>query len=132
MNIMLQIAGIFVMIVIFIFYFNDRKAAVKSNRLFLYQSISIFASLFLDIISIILINTPKFTDSLITLIICKAYLLSVLAIVYFGLYYVLLDFKFSSTAKMLVTNFSFLGILISFLLYIILNIQLVSSFLGSY
>ena len=112
MNIMLQIAGVFVMIVIFIVYFNDRKAAVKSNRLFLNQSICIFISLFLDITSIILINTPGLSDSIWSVMVGKLYLISVLAIVYFGLYYVLLDFKFSSQKKMLITNFSFLGILL--------------------
>lgn len=112
MNIMLQIAGVFVMIIIFIFYFNDRKAAVKTNRLFLNQSICIFTSCFLDIVSIVLINTPGLSDSIWSVMVGKLYLISVLAIVYFGLYYVLLDVKFPSQTKMLITNFSFLGVLL--------------------
>ena len=113
MNIMLQIAGLFVMIVIFIFYFNDRKAAVKTNRLFLYQSIVIFISIFLDITSIVLINTPGLSDSFFSVLVGKLYLISILGIVYLGLYYVLIDVKFPSQAKMLITNFSFLGIILA-------------------
>ena len=94
MNIMLQIAGFFVMIVIFIFYFNDRKAAVKSNRLFLYQGIAIFVSIFLDISSIVLINTPGLTESPLTYIICRAYLVSCIFVVCLGLFYVLGDAYF--------------------------------------
>ncbi|MBR6071880.1 MAG: EAL domain-containing protein [Acholeplasmatales bacterium] len=126
MNIMLQIAGVFVMIVIFIFYFNDRKAAVKSNKLFLYQSIFIFISLFLDITSIVLINTPGLSYSIFSVLCGKLYLISVLGIVYCGLYYVLLDVKFPSTSKMLVTNFSFLGvILIGVVLILVLPLNIV-------
>ena len=95
MNIMLQIAGFFVMIVIFIFYFNDRKAAVKSNRLFLYQGIAIFTSLFLDILSIVLINTNGLTYSGFTQVICRLYLVSCIVVVYFGLFYVLGDSYFT-------------------------------------
>jgi len=91
MNIMLQIAGVVVMIVIFIFYFNDRKAAVKSNRLFLYQGIAIFVSLFLDIFSIVLINTPNMTYTYFTELICRLYLVSCVVVVCLGLYYVLAD-----------------------------------------
>ena len=91
MNILLQVAGVFVMIVIFIFYFSDRKAAVKQNRLYLYQSIAIFFSLFCDITSIVLINTPSLTYSFITYAICRIYLISCLLVVYMGLLYVLGD-----------------------------------------
>ena len=91
MNILLQVAGVFVMIVIFIFYFSERKAAVKQNRLYLYQSIAIFFSLFCDITSIVLINTPRLTYSFIPYAICRIYLVSCLIVVYMGLLYVLGD-----------------------------------------
>lgn len=94
MNIMLQIAGFFVMVVIFIFYFNDRKAAVKTNRLFLYQGISIVLSIFLDISSLVFINTPALTYSIFTYILCKAYLVSCVLVVLLGLLYVFGDFAF--------------------------------------
>ena len=112
MNIMLQIAGFFVMIVIFIFYFYDRKAAVKSNQLFLNQSIAIFVSIFLDITSIVLINTESMTYSFLSIAVGKLYLVSCILVVYFGLFYVLGGIKFSSQKKMLITNFSFLGIIL--------------------
>ena len=94
MNIMLQIAGFFVMIVIFIFYFSDRKAAIKSNRLFLYQGIAIFVSIFLDISSLVFMNTPGLTYSFMTYATCKLYLVSTVLVVFFGLYYVYGDFEF--------------------------------------
>ncbi len=99
MNILLQVAGFCVMIVIFIFYFNDRKSAVKQNRLFLYQSIAIFWSLFFDIFSIVLINTPDLTYSILTYAICRIYLVSCLVVVFFGLLYVLGDLKELSQKK---------------------------------
>ena len=91
MNIMLQIAGFVVMIVIFIFYFVDRKAAVKSNKLFLYQGIAIFVSIFLDIFSIVLINTPSLTNTYFCEFICRLYLVSCVTVVWLGLNYVLVD-----------------------------------------
>lgn len=106
MNIMLQSAGIVVMIVIFIFYFNDRQAAVKSNRLFLYQAIAIFVSLILDITSLVLINTPGLTDAFITRFICKLYLADVIVVAGLGLLYVVNDSKLSKKALL---TFNILG-----------------------
>ena len=91
MNILLQVAGFFVMIVIFIFYFYDRDAAVKSNRLFLYQSIAITISIFLDIFSIVMFNTPELTYSILAYGSGKLYLVSCLTVAFFGLFYVLGD-----------------------------------------
>ena len=91
MNILLQVAGFFVMIVIFIFYFYDRDAAVKSNRLFLYQSIAITISIFLDIFSIVMFNTPELTYSGLAYGSGKLYLVSCLTVAFFGLFYVLGD-----------------------------------------
>ena len=56
MNILLQIAGFFIMLTIFIFYFIDRKAEVRSNRQFLYFGIAIFISLILDVTSLLFID----------------------------------------------------------------------------
>lgn len=95
MNIFLQSAGFFVMIVIFIFYFYDRDAAVKTNRLFLYQGIAIIISIFLDIFSIIMFNTPGLTYSIWAYGSGKLYLVSCLTIAFFGLLYVLGDSHFS-------------------------------------
>ena len=91
MNILLQTAGFFVMIVIFIFYFTYRKAAVKSNRLFLYQGIAIFVSIFLDIFSIVLINTPSLNKTYFTELICRLYLITVVLVILIGFVYVLND-----------------------------------------
>ena len=101
MNIMLQIAGFVVMVVIFIFYFNDRKAAVKSNKLFLYQGIAIFISLSLDILSIVLINTPGLTYTYFTEFICRIYLISCVVVVWLGLYYVLADSYLQERTKLI-------------------------------
>ena len=91
MNILLQTAGFCVMLVIFIFYFIYRKAAVKSNRLFLYQGIAIFVSIFLDIFSIVLINTPSLNKTYFTELICRLYLITVVLVILIGFIYVLND-----------------------------------------
>ena len=91
MNILLQTAGLFVMIVIFIFYFYDRDAAVKTNKLFLYQSLAILLSIFLDIFSIIMFNTPNLTYSIFAYGSGKLYLVSCLTVAFFGIFYVLGD-----------------------------------------
>ena len=93
MNILLQMAGICVMIVIFIFYFVDRKSAVRSNQLFLYQAIAIFASLVIDIISLVMINKPNIFNKILTKFVCKLYLADVLFVVSLGLVYVLGDIE---------------------------------------
>ncbi len=98
MNIYLQSAGIFVMIVIFIFYFIDRKAAVRSNRILFYQGLAIFLSLFLDILSIILINTIP--DNIFTTIICKMYLPTTILVAFFGLMYVVNEIAYTSKKNM--------------------------------
>ena len=112
MNILLQVAGFCVMIVIFIFYFNDRKSAVKQNRLYLYQSFAIFTSLTLDIISIVLINTPGWTYSILTYAICRTYLISCLLVVYFGLLYVLGDLNEIRKSKIDLIKYAALAVLV--------------------
>jgi len=120
MNIMLQIAGFFVMIVIFIFYFSDRKAAVKTNRLFLYQGITIFISIFLDVLSIVLINTPSLTYSVFTYIVCKLYLVSCVTVVFIGLLYVFSDFAFVDRRNIIISK------IVSYIVFSIITILLLS------
>lgn len=119
MNIYLQSAGIFVMIVIFIFYFIDRKAAVRSNRIFFYQGLAIFLSLFMDILSIILINIDP--DALITMIVCKMYLPTTFLVSFFGLLYVLTDIQFTSKKNMK-------PLMIASVLLLLIGIVLISVF----
>ena len=125
MNIMLQIAGFFVMIVIFIFYFNDRKAAVKSNRLFLYQGIGIFVSIFLDIFSIILINNESLTYSPLTYIVCRAYLVSCIIVVALGLFYVLGDGYFRKKTVWTFKIISIILLVVGAILTMVLELNIV-------
>ena len=91
MNIMFQVAGFAVMIIIFIFYFSDRAAAVKSNKLFLWQSIAITTSVVIDIFSIVAICTPELSFSFLSYFLARAYCISCLVVVSIALLYVLLD-----------------------------------------
>lgn len=126
MNILLQVAGVCVMTVIFIFYFNDRKSAVKQNRLYLYQSLAIFGSLFLDIFSIVLINTPGVTYSFFTYAICRLYLISCLVVVYFGLLYVLGDLKELKKSKLDLIKYVALAVLVlASVLILVLPLEIV-------
>ena len=125
MNIMLQIAGFFVMIVIFIFYFNDRKAAVKSNRLFLYQGIGIFVSIFLDIFSLILINNEELTYHPLTYIVCRAYLVSCIFVVALGLFYVLGDAYFRKKTVFTFKIISLVLLLVGAVLTFVLPLNIV-------
>ncbi|MCR5705678.1 MAG: EAL domain-containing protein [Acholeplasmatales bacterium] len=120
MNILLQLAGVAVMIVIFIFYFVERKSAVRSNQMFLYQAISIFASLILDILSIVMINEPEVFNIYLTKFVCKLYLVTVVLVVCLGLVYCLgdierINFKFFS--RMCMTTFIMLMIGIALILF---------------
>ena len=101
MNIMLQIAGLVVMIVIFIFYISDRAAAVKSNKLFLYQSIAITTSVVIDIFSIVVINTPGMTESFLSYFLARTYCISCLVVVSLALLYVLLDTRMSKRSSII-------------------------------
>ena len=96
MNILLQAAGVVVMIVIFIFYFYDRKAAVKSNKLFLYQGLAIFASAVIDIFSLVSLNIDGVASngmsfSFLTHALCRTYVVTCMLVAYLGLFYVLND-----------------------------------------
>lgn len=93
MNILLQVAGLIIMLVVFIFYYIDRKYAVRSNKLFLYQAISIFVSLTLDIFSIVTINKPDIFSEFFIKLIAKSYLVTVVLVVSLGLVYVLGDIE---------------------------------------
>lgn len=93
MNILLQIAGVAIMIVIFIFYFIDRKSAVRSNKLFLYQALAIFSSLVIDIFSIVTINRPDIFPLWFTKAVAKLYLVTVVLVVSLGLVYVIGDIE---------------------------------------
>ena len=95
MNILLQSAGIAIMIVIFIFYFIDRKSAIRSNQLFLYQALAIFASLVIDIVSLIAINNPDIFNEFITKSLCKLYLVTVTLVCCLGFVYVIGDIEYS-------------------------------------
>ncbi|MCR5647548.1 MAG: EAL domain-containing protein [Acholeplasmatales bacterium] len=93
MNILFQIAGLIIMSIVFIFYYIDRKYAVKSNKLFLYQAIAIFLSLALDIFSIVTINRPDIFNEFFTKLIAKSYLATVVLVVSLALVYVLGDIE---------------------------------------
>ena len=93
MNILLQVAVLIIMLVVFIFYYIDRKYAVRSNKLFLYQAISIFVSLALDIFSIVTINKPDIFSEFFIKLIAKSYLVTVVLVVSLGLVYVLGDIE---------------------------------------
>ena len=124
MNILLQIAGLFVMIVIFIFYFNDRKAAVKSNKIFIYQGIAICVSIFLDITSIISFNIPGWTYSFLSYATGRLYLVSVLVVVCCGFLYVIYDTKYSRKKINVfkIISFSVLGVASVLVLTLPINI----------
>lgn len=93
-NILLQTAGLAIMVVIFIFYYIDRKYAVRSNRYFLYLAMSIYLSLVLDIFSIVTINCPDYFSMFVTKLVAKSYLVTVVLVVGLALVYVLNDIKY--------------------------------------
>ena len=125
MNILLQIAGLFVMIVIFIFYFNDRKAAVKSNKIFLYQGIAICVSIFLDVTSIVSFNIPGWTYSFLSYATARLYLVSCLVVVCCGFLYVIFDAKYTRKKINVFKIISFSTLAIGSLLVLTLPINIV-------
>ena len=107
------------MAVIFIFYFVERKSAVRSNKLFLYQAIAIFASLVIDILSLFMINRPNLFNIYLTKFVCKLYLSFVILVVCLGLVYVLGDVekinrRFFSRMCMTTAILLFTGIVLVF------------------
>ena len=129
MNILLQIAGFFIMLTIFIFYFIDRKAEVRSNRQFLYFGIAIFISLILDVTSLIFIDYLYNPDlynipTIITKVVCKLYCYSCVVVTYFSLLYVLMDVFYDSKKKYRITGLIALTVnLVGFVLMMVLPIE---------
>jgi len=129
MNIMLQTAGLFVMMTIFVFYFIDRKAEVRSNRQFLYFGIAIFVSLLLDITSLILIDYfyvvgSNSIQNIITEIVCKVYCFSCVNVTYFSFLYVILDIYYVEKKKYVIYGLASLALnLVAFVLILVSKIE---------
>ena len=125
MNILFQVAGFLIMIVIFIFYFYDRKAAVKTNKLFLYQGLAIFLSIFLDVFSIVMFNTPGLTYSFFAYASGKLYLVSCQVVAFFGLFYVLGDVGIKKKTYYIIKYSAITLLLVGSVLSLVLPLEIV-------
>lgn len=91
MNIKMQCCGMFLLIVIFIFYQKKSKINLNTEKAFLRIFFSIAAGLFFDILSMIVLHNIDKLSAFTVSFICKTYLTSLIVVAFFGLLYICSD-----------------------------------------
>lgn len=91
MNIKMQCCGMIFLIVIFIFYQKKSKINLNTEVAFLRIFFAITSGLSLDIISMIALHYINSLPPVVVSIICKAYLMSLVVVAFFGLLYICSD-----------------------------------------
>lgn len=91
MNIKMQCCGMIFLIVIFVFYQKKSKINLNTEKAFLRIFFAIASGLSLDIISMIALHYVDTLPSVVVNIICKAYLMSLVVVAFFGLLYICSD-----------------------------------------
>ena len=89
MNIATQLCGLAILIVILVFYFRQQKVDLKSSKIFKDALLADLGCLTLDIASIFgIIYCEKGVSPVITEILCKLYLMSLVFMTYICFAYV--------------------------------------------
>ncbi|MCR4690197.1 MAG: EAL domain-containing protein [Lachnospiraceae bacterium] len=92
MNIQIQTCGLVILFVLFFFHMSRETVGFYGSKLYSYAMISNLVCLVLDIASIFVINADAWCSStLMTVIVSKAYLVSLIWVFYFGFSYTLND-----------------------------------------
>lgn len=91
MNIKMQCCGMAFLIVIFVFYQKKSKINLNTEMAFLRIFFAIASGLSLDIISMIALHYVDQLPAIVVDIICKAYLISLVVVAFFGLLYICSD-----------------------------------------
>lgn len=91
MNIQVQICGLIMLIMIAIFFFGNKRIGLFTEKVFIRALIGGTICLILDILSVIAIVKVPSLESISVKLICKAYLVSLVAMGFAGLDYVLTD-----------------------------------------
>ena len=91
MNIKMQCCGIIILFVIFIFYQRKSKLHLKTEKLFLSIFVSVTVSLFLDVASMVSLFYIEDLPGVFVDVFCKAYLVSLIWVCFYGLLYVCSD-----------------------------------------
>lgn len=91
MNILTQCCGIFLLFVIMYFYNSQKKVQLQTGRAFMDIWITTFYSLFLDILSIVLLTYRNALPDLLVKFGCKAYVSSLVWVAIFCVIYVYSD-----------------------------------------
>ena len=91
MNIKMQCCGIIILFVIFIFYQRKSKLHLKTEKLFLSIFVSVTVSLILDVASMVSLFYIDDLPGVFVDVFCKAYLVSLIWVCFYGLLYVCSD-----------------------------------------
>lgn len=120
MNIKMQCCGILILLVIFFFYFRQKKINLNTERAFRRMGLSILVSLILDILSLVGLYYVEELPEIVTTIICKAYISSLVLVTFFSLLYLCVDI-YNQSGRLRKTTYGFvafagLGILLIWIL----------------
>ena len=95
----LQVSGLFIVILILIFYLSQKRLALRSGQIFFISAVLIFILLLVDIISIICSIDENVSRDLAKFV-CKLYLAILIPVAMLGIVYLLRDmFKYSSKSR---------------------------------
>lgn len=91
MNIQMQVCGLFIMILLFIFYKSHSTLRLYSEKVFLGTMSVAFIDLVLDILSLIVIRYRNNIPDILVEMVCKSYIVTIIWVSMFALSYVLTD-----------------------------------------
>lgn len=91
MNIQVQCCGIVLMLVLIVFYETQKKLHLDTGRAFFQTVIVALISIILDVLSIVAICHQDSVPELVVKIVCKSYLISLIALAFCTFYYICMD-----------------------------------------
>lgn len=132
MNIVAQCCGLVILSIIMAFYKGQKKLGLNTGKAFIAIWLITVISLLLDIASVIVLSFPNIVPITATVIVCKAYLISIVWEALFALSYVCIDvFKRRGTWARWERHIGYVA-LADVLLVIILRMDIPDIKLGTY
>lgn len=117
MNIQIQLCGLFILVLLFIFYKSNRTLQLYKEKIFYQTMCLITISLCLDILSLVAIHFRQYLPELLVRFTCKAYIVSLIWGTWSALIYVFTDLYTEQKHKKTTRKFALLAIAQSILTF---------------
>ncbi len=97
MNIQMQCSGIFLLLVLFIFYIRQKRLQLATEKAFFVVFIVMLCCISLDILSVVCITQMEYLPRILVACVCKTYLVSLVSVAASCLGYVCMDIYMDSS-----------------------------------